>query len=170
MADYRSGVTAALGATLSVLAFAFVPSVSPAHAAPPPEVCAPPGGGQDDACTARLQSVTANTVDGTFTGTPVGGGSPLTFWGQADAYLKSQGFGDGAPDAVQRWDASIDGVNNVDPSNPDWYGNAKSRAFLPRSLNDLASQFPPGVLLVRFVPDDTHSGWFRLESIQPVAQ
>jgi hypothetical protein len=114
--------------------------------------------------------VTANSIDGTITGTPVGGGAPVTLWGQLDAYLKSQGFGDAPPDPVQRWDSAIDGVVNTDPSGPDWYGAANSRAFLPRTLNDLASRFPPDTIVVRFVPDDTHSGLFRLVSIQPVGQ
>jgi hypothetical protein len=61
-------------------------------------------------------------------------------------------------------------VNNADPSGPDWYAAGKSRAFLSRSLDEVASGFPPDIIVVRFVPDDTHSGWFRLVSIQPVAQ
>lgn len=170
MANYRSGAMAALGAALSVPAFSIILNISPAHAAPPPDICRPTAGGDDTACTARLSSVTADTAGGTITGTPVGGGAPVTLWGPADAYLKSQGFGNTAPDPVQRWDAAIDGVNNADPANPNWYGTAKSRAFLPRTLDGLASEFPPGVLVVRFVPDDIHSGWFRLVSIQPVAQ
>ncbi len=167
MTDYRSGATAAVAAALAVPAISIVLGVVPVGAAPPADSCPPAA--PDNTCTARLTSVTANTADGTITGAPVGGGAPLTLWGQADAYLKSQGFGAAPPQAVQRWDAAIDGVGNADPSDPNWYGNAKSRAFLPRSLDDLASQFPPGVLVVRFVPDETHAGWFRLVSIQPVA-
>ena len=70
------------------------------------------------------------------------------------------------------WDATIGNVTNlgVDPSDPNWYGNAKARTFLPRTLNDLASQFPPDILVVRFAPDDTQPGAFRLVSIQPTAQ
>jgi hypothetical protein len=59
---------------------------------------------------------------------------------------------------------------DTDPSDPNWYGNAKSRAFLPRTLNNLASQFPPDLLVVRFTPDDAQPGSFRLISIQPTAQ
>ena len=56
---------------------------------------------------------------------------------------------------------------SVDSSDPNWYGNAKAKVFLPRTLNDLASQFPADTLVVRFTPDDDQSGTFRLESIQP---
>ncbi|OBB67551.1 hypothetical protein A5758_13630 [Mycobacterium sp. 852014-50255_SCH5639931] len=161
---------ATLRAALCAAAFSITLSISPAHAAPPPAACRPAAGGDENACTARLGSVTADTTDGTITGTLVGGGASVTLWGEADAYLKSQGFGYVPPDPIQRWDAAIDGVNNADPADPNWYGTEKSRAFLPRTLDSLASQFPPGVLVVRFVPDDTHSGWFRLVSIQPVAQ
>jgi hypothetical protein len=41
--------------------------------------------------------------------------------------------------------------------------------FLPRSLNDTATQFPPNVLVVRFTSDDAQPGAFRLVSIQPTA-
>jgi hypothetical protein len=171
MPNDRSGAVAALGAALSVLAFPTILSIAPAHGAPgPDDICKPATSGDDNVCTARLTSVTANSTDGTITGTPIGAGAPVTLWGQSDAYLKSEGFGAAPPDPVQRWDAAIDSVNNADPSDPDWYGAAKSRAFLPRSLDELASRFPPNTVVVRFVPDDTHSGWFRLVSIQPVAQ
>src|SRR6185312_17274597 len=111
-----SPIAAAVGATLTVLAFPAVISIAPSYGAPGPGVCTPAR--DDNACSARLTSVTANTIDGTITGTPVDGGAPLTLSGQADAYLKSAGFGDTPPDAVQRWDAAIDGVNiaTVDPS------------------------------------------------------
>ncbi len=68
--------------------------------------------------------------------------------------------------------STIDSVTNlnVDASDPNWYGNAKARAFLPRTLNDLASQFPPDVLTVRFAPSDGQQGWFRLVSIQPTSR
>ena len=159
---------AAAGAALSALAFPTVVNIAPSYAAPAPDICKP-ATGDNNVCTARLISVTADMTDGTITGTPVDGGAPVTLSGQSDAYLKSTGFGDTPPDSVQRWDATIDGVTNTDPSDPNWYGNAKSRAFLPRTLNDLASRFPPDTLVVQFVPDDTHSGWFRLVSIQPIA-
>ena len=150
-------------AAISAVVFAAILGVAPAHGAP--DNCA-------DVCTARLISVGANTIDGTITGTPVGGGAAITLAGQGDAYLKSAGFGDAPPDAVQQWDATIDRVKNLslDPSDPNSYGNGKARAFLPRTLNDLATQFPPDILVVRFAPDDAQSGSFRLVSIQPTAQ
>ena len=61
-------------------------------------------------------------------------------------------------------------MNNLDPADPNWYGNAKARAFLPRTLNDLASQFPPDILVVRFAPDDAQSGTLQIVSIQPTPQ
>lgn len=170
MPNDRPGAMAALGAAISALVFPTILSIAPAHGAPGPDICQPATSGGDNVCTARLTSVTANSTDGTITGTPVGGAAPVTLWGQSDAYLRSAGFGDTPPDPVQQWDATIDRVSNADPSDPNWYGQAKSRAFLPRSLDDLASRFPPNIIVVRFVPDDTHSGWFRLMSIQPVAQ
>lgn len=39
-----------------------------------------------------------------------------------------------------------------------------------RSLNDLASQFPPATLIIRFTPDDAQPDSFRLVSIQPTAR
>jgi hypothetical protein len=168
MPDKHSGAIAALGAALCVLASSTALSIAPAQAAPGPDICQPASPG--DACTATLTSVTANSTDGTITGTPVGGGSPVTLAGQAEAYLKSMGFGETPPDPVQQWDATIDRVTNVDPNSPEWYGNAKARAFMPRTLNDLATRLPPNVIVVRFVPDDNHPSWFNLVSIQPVAQ
>jgi hypothetical protein len=158
----------AIGAAISVLALPAIVNIAPAQAAPLPEICVAPNV-VDDLCTARLTSVTADAVDGTITGTPVGGGTAITVAGQGDAYLKSVGFGDARPEIVQRWDDTIDSVGSLDvePSDPNWYGNAKARAFLPRTLNDLASQFPPDTLIVRFTPDDAQSGSFRLVSIQP---
>src|SRR5262245_12582382 len=155
-------------AAISVLALPAVLNMTVAHAAPLPDFCVPPSV-VDNVCTARLTSVTADVINGTITGTPVGGGAAITLAGQGDAYLKSAGFGDAPPDPVQRWDTTIDGLNNssVEPSDPNWYGNAKARAFLPRTLNDLASQFPPDILMVRFTPDDSAPGSFRLVSIQP---
>ena len=164
----RTEATAILGAAISVLVFPAIVGVGPAQGAPGPDDCRA-ATSADDACVARLTSVTADNIDGTITGTPVGGQGPLTLSGSVDAYLKSQGFGDTPPDPIQRWDAAIDAAHKADPSGPNWYGEAKSLAFLPRSLDDLASRFPPGVLVVRFVPDDTRPGWFRLVSIQPVA-
>jgi hypothetical protein len=135
---------------------------------PLPDFCAPPNI-IDNACTVRLASVTADVINGTLTGTPVGGGPAITLAGQGDAYQKSMGFGEPRPDAIQRWDAALADVPAVDPSDPNWYGNAKARAFLPRTLNDLATQFPPDVLVVRFTPDDAQSNVYRLVSIAPTA-
>lgn len=170
MLNVRSGATAALGAAMFVLAFSAVLQIAAAHGAPPPNFCAPPATVADDVCTARLTTVTADNVNGTITGTPVGGGDALTLAGQADAYLKSQGFGDAPPDPVQQWDAAIDRVSNTDPNSPDWYGNAKARVFLPRTLDGLATQFSANTIVVRFVADDANPGSFRLVSIQPIAQ
>jgi hypothetical protein len=160
---------AAVGAAISVLALPATLNTAQAHAAPLPDFCVPPNV-VDDVCFARLTSVTADVINGTITGTPVGGAAAITLAGQEDAYLKSAGFGDAPPEPVRQWDAVIDGVKDIDPSDPNWYGNAKARAFLPRTLNDLASQFPPDVLVVRFAPGDAQSGSFRLVSIQPTLQ
>ncbi len=161
-------------ATAAIGALAMAASVSPvlAHAAPPlPDSCGS-ANVVDDICTARLTSVTADVVNGTITGKPVDSDTPITLAGQGDAYLKSTGFGTAAPEAAQSWDTAIDQVADldVDPANPNWYGNAKARVFLPRTLNDLATRFPPGSLVVRFAADDTQSGSYRLVSIQPTAR
>ncbi|WP_319430889.1 hypothetical protein [Mycobacterium sp. RTGN5] len=158
-------------AAVAVVALPAVLNIAPAHADPLPEFCVP-STVVDNVCTARLTSVTADVINGTITAAPVGGGAAITLAGQLDAYQKSAGFGDAVPDPVRRWDASIDSVSNlsVDPSDPGWYGNAKSRVFMPRTLNDLATQFPPDVLIVRFTPDDASPGTLRLVSIQPTAQ
>ncbi|WKG04935.1 hypothetical protein [Mycolicibacterium sp. HK-90] len=161
---------AGFGAVAAALAIPAVCNVAPAHAAPLPGFCVPPNV-VDDVCTARLTSVTADVIDGTITGTPVGGGAAVTLAGQADAYLKSAGFGDTVPEPVQEWDTAIDRVGDLStaPSDPNWYGNAKARVFLPRTLNDLATKFPPGSLVVRFVSDDARPDVLRLVSIQPTA-
>jgi hypothetical protein len=168
MPNHRHPTFAAIGAAVAILALPAVSNLAPAHAAPLPSFCVP-ASVVDNVCTTRLASVTANVGDGTLTGTPVGGGTSITVAGQADAYQKSAGFGGTPPDPVRRWDEAIDGASKlgVDPSDPNWYGNAKSRAFLPRTLNDLATQFPPGILLIRFTPDDAQANSFRLVSIQP---
>jgi hypothetical protein len=157
-------------AVIAGLTLPVVLNVAPANADPLPDFCVPPTVA-DNVCTARLSSVTADAINGTITGKPVGGGTAITLAGQGDAYLKSTGFGDHPPEPVQHWDATIDSTGNlnVDQFDPNWYGNAKARAFMPRTLNDLATQFPPNVLLVRFTPDDTEPGTFRLVSIQPTA-
>jgi hypothetical protein len=171
MPNDRCSAFAIAGAAVALLALPAVLNIAPAQADPLPAFCVPPSV-VDNVCTARLTSVTANVTDGTITGTPVGGGSAVTVAGQLDAYQKSAGFGDARPGPVQRWDEAIDSVTtlDVDPTNPNWYGNAKSRAFLPRTLNDLATQFPPNILLIRFTPDDTQANSFRLVSIQPIAR
>lgn len=158
----------AIGATTAALVVPALLNVAPAHGDPLPGFCVPPSV-VDNVCTARLTSVTADVVDGTITGTPDAGGAAVTLAGPADAYLKSAGFGDTPPDPVQRWDAEIDNVSNLDtsPADPNWYGNAKAKVFLPRTLNELATKFPPGSLLVRFTPDDSRPDAFRLVSIQP---
>ncbi|HKV21511.1 MAG TPA: hypothetical protein VJR50_20945 [Mycobacterium sp.] len=159
----RRTVAAAL-ALMGLPAFV-VPS---AQADPLPDFCGP-SVVVDGVCTVRLASVTADAVDGTITGSPVGGGTAITLAGAGDAYLRSAGFGDAPPEPVRRWDDTIDEVNGLDvgPSDPNWYGNAKAKAFLPRTLNDLATQFPPDTLVVGFTPDDTQPGSFRLVSVQP---
>ena len=164
--DFSRVITA-----VSAIASATVINTAPAHAAPLPEFCVG-AGVVDNICTVRLISVTADAVNGTITGTPVGGATAITVAGQEDAYQKSAGFGDAPPDPVRRWDDTIDSVNtlDVDPSNPNWYGNAKARTFLPRTLNDMATQFPHEVLVVRFTPDDSQPNVFRLVSIQPTHQ
>lgn len=164
----RSRALATIGAAIAVLSFPVALNVPHAQGAPLPDFCAPQAV-VDNVCTVRLASVTANVTDGTITGKPVGGGTAITLSGQAEAYLKSAGFGATPPGPIQRWDTTIDGVGSLDPNDPNWYGNAKARAFLPRTLNDLATQFPPDVLVVRFTPDDSQQGWFRLVSIQPTS-
>jgi hypothetical protein len=158
-------------ATIGVAVAALAAPAVAAHADPLPDFCVP-ASVVDNVCTARLTSVTADAINGTNTGTPAGGGAAITLAGQGDAYLKSAGFGDAATDSIKQWDAAIDSVSNlnVDQYDPNWYGNAKARVFMPRTLNDLATQFPPDVLLVRFTPDDAAPGVMRLVSIQPTAR
>lgn len=165
----HSRAVATIGAALTVLSFPAALNIAEAHAAPLPSFCTAPTV-VDNVCTVRLASVTANVSDGTITGKPVGGGTAITLSGLVDAYLKSVGFGATPPAAIQHWDAELEGVGPFDPANPNWYGDAKARAFLPRTLNDIAAQLPPNVLVVRFTPDDANPGWFRLVSIQPTSQ
>jgi hypothetical protein len=171
MPNDLSRAAAIMGTAILAFALPTVLNTAAASGAPLPGFCVPDRS-VDGVCTARLSSVTTNAVDGTITGSPVGGGTAVTLAGQGDAYLKSAGFEATPPDTVQRWDATIDQVNNlaVDQSDPNWYGNAKSRAFLPRTLNELASQFPADIVVVRFTADDAQPGSFRLVSIQPTAQ
>lgn len=157
-------------AVIAVAALAL--PVAPAHAAPPlPAFCVPTDV-VDNVCTVRLTSVTADVVDGTITGTPVGGGEAVTLAGQADAYLTSVGFGEAPPEPVRNWDTQIDQVSDLstDPAEPNWYGNAKAKVFLPRTLNQIATEFPPDSLVVRFTPDDEPPGTYRLVSIRPAMQ
>jgi hypothetical protein len=156
-------------AAAALCAFGFAASVvtAPAHAEPPgcPTATVVDG----DACSATLTAVTANGFD--LTGTPVGGQTPITVSGASEAYLLSTGFAS-PPASVHEWDATIDRVNALpppgSPPDPGWYGDGKSRAFLPVQLNQLATQFPPGTVMVRFVPDESNPGLFRLLSVQPV--
>ncbi|KDE98783.1 hypothetical protein Y900_007440 [Mycolicibacterium aromaticivorans JS19b1 = JCM 16368] len=158
------GAIVGAGAALAAVA---APGAA-AHADPLPVACTP-ANVIDNVCTTRLTSVTADAVNGTITGIPLGGRTAITLAGQGDAYLKSTGFGDSAPEPVERWDSTIDSVSqlSVDQFDPSWHANAKTRVFMPRTLNDLATQFPPDVLVVRFTPDDAQPGAFRLVSIQP---
>lgn len=167
MPNRRSRAAAAAIAVLALPTF----TVATAHAAPLPDFCVP-AEVVDNVCTARLKSVTAEVVDGTITGAPVNGGSPVTLAGPGDAYLKSAGFGDALPEPVRRWDETIDSLSNlsVDQSDPNWYGNAKARVFMSRTLNGLATEFPDNVLMVSFTPDDANPGTYRLISIQPTGR
>jgi len=155
-------------AAVSALAIPAVLNVAPAHAAPAlPGFCVP-ATVVDGVCTARLSSVTADVVNGTITGSPVGGGEAVTLAGEGDAYLKSVGTA-ARPEPVANWDTTIDQTSHlgVDPSDPNWYGNAKAKVFMSRTLNGLATQFPPDTLVVRFAADEAQPGAFRLVSIQP---
>ncbi len=160
----------ALGAALSVVSAPAVVNTASAGAAPLPDFCVAPGVG-DNICTVRLASVTADTVNGTITGAPSGGGAAITLAGYGDAYLQSTGFGATPPDAIAEWDATIEQTNSLstDPSDPNWYGNAKAQAFLPRTLNDIATRFPADVLVVTFTPDESSQAPYKLVSIQPTA-
>lgn len=151
-----------------MMAIPLLLNTAQAHAAPLPDFCTP-ANVVGDVCTVRLASVTADVINGTITGTPVGGATAITLAGQRDAYLKSEGFGNAPPAPVAQWDSTIESVADLDtgPSDPNWYGNAKAQAFLPRTLNDLAAQFPPDTLVVEFATDDTQPDTFRLVSIQP---
>ena len=169
MRSYRPLIaTLAAPAVLSLVPG--VLSTAPAHAAPLPDVCVP-AVVVDGVCTTRLVSVTADVVNGTITGTPIGGGAAISLAGQADAYLKSEGFGTTPPEAIKNWDTSIEQTASLstDPSDPNWYGNAKAKVFLSRTLNGLATQFPPESLVVRFTSDEPQPNVFGLVSIQPVA-
>jgi hypothetical protein len=147
-------------------------TAAPAQATPPLAEACGTVAVVDNVCALRLTSVTADVVNGTITGTPVGGGAPITLSGPASAYLKSSGFGATPPQPVVDWDTQIEHTSGLstDASDPNWYANAKTITFLSRSLNGLAVEFPPNTLLVSFGPDDTGSGAFPLVSIQPTAQ
>lgn len=162
MSDNRIGTLAAL-----VLAALFLGS-APAQAEP--QQCPTGATADGSGCSARFTGLSANSTDGTLTGTPVGGTAPITIFGQPDSYLRSAGFGSGAPDLVQQWDATIERVNSGKITDPGGYGQGKSEAFLPRQLNELAAQLPAGTILIRFATDDADSHILQLSSIQPVAQ
>lgn len=154
-----------------LIAVSAVLAVAPAQAAPPLTDACGSTAVVDNVCTTRLTSVTVDVVNGTITGTPVGGGAAVTLWGTDDAYLTSAGFGDARPDAVQQWDTAIEQTRDlsVDSSDPNWYGNAKAKTFLTRTLNEMATRFPANTLTVRFTSDGAQPGSFRLVSIQPTA-
>ncbi|AQA03201.1 hypothetical protein BVC93_13100 [Mycobacterium sp. MS1601] len=156
--------------TIQIAAIAFVfaatSAVVNAHAEPScPDGYTPDSGG----CVARLTAVSADSAEGTLTGTPIGGATPVTIFGEQRFYLPSAGFGSAPPDLVAQWDAAIAGAGPGAPSDPNWYGEGKAAAFLPRQLNDLAARLPPGTIVVRGEPDPTDSHLFELQSIQPVA-
>jgi hypothetical protein len=136
----------------------------PAHAQP--QACPVGATSEAGACIVRLASVAADSADGSLTGTPIGGTTPITVFGEPESYRASEGFGDSPPDAVQQWDATIARV--MDPPNSD-YGQSKARAFLPRQLNALATLFPPGTVVLRSAPDPADPHLFVLQSIQPIA-
>ena len=108
-------------------------------------------------------------------GTPVGGWAPVTLWGQSDAYLKSQGFGDTPSDPIQRWNAEIDGVNNADPSGPDWYAAGKSKAErferpgVVRVFCEIHSHMNAFILVFahRFFTVTDADGRYKLENVPP---
>ena len=74
-----NGCRRAIVAT-AVLAFPAVLNAAQAHAAPLPDFCVS-SSVVDNVCTARLTSVTADVVNGTITGSPVGGGTAITLAG-----------------------------------------------------------------------------------------
>jgi hypothetical protein len=158
--EFRTSATTATLAAVALL------GAAPAHAEP--GGC-PTGAATDGTtCVVKLTAVTANSADGSLTGTPAGGSAPITVMGQADSYQLSTGFGGNPPDLVQQWDDTIRRVRDANPSDPNWYGQGKSAAFLPRQLNDLATRLPAGTIVLRSVPDPSDSHLFTLQSIQPV--
>jgi hypothetical protein len=166
MRDNCTWVTGPLGVTGSALLFATILTITPAQA----DTTCKAAPEFDGTRSTRLISVTAESYNGTITGTPVGGGDPVTLWGENDAYQKSEGFGDAPPDAVRQWDENIDWVNRVrDPNDPNWYGDAKATAFFPRTQNSLASELPVNSIVVSFGTDHDKPCGYKLYSIQPVA-
>ena len=155
----------AMAGIFTLVSVAFVIASGPANAEP---IDCPAGSIVDESgCSLRLVSVTADSAQGTMTGTPVGGSTPITVAGEADSYLPSTGFGSAPPDAVQQWDATIDRVDH--PSDPNSYGQGKAKAFLPRQLNELATRLPANTIVLRFVPGGEDPRVSVLLSIQPVA-
>lgn len=160
----RLGVrVGALAATFALGSTASCIGIATAHGEP--TGCPPASLVDGGACSGRLISL--NAKDFTITGTLVEGRSPIVLSGGPEAYLPSTGYAGAPPEAVQQWDATISRVADLDPADPNWYGNGKARAFLPAQLNQLATRFPPGTVAVRFVPDDSIPGQFRLSLIQP---
>lgn len=157
-----------IAAVVTAVAAPTLAAVPTAHADPLPSFCVP-ADVIDNVCTVRLASVTADVVDGKITGTPVDGGTAVTLAGPEDAYRTSTGFGDTPPDPIRRWDDTISSLSSlpVDSSDPNWYGNAKARVLMSRTLNGLATEFPENVLIVSFTPDGANPGSYRLISVQP---
>ncbi|WP_026256024.1 hypothetical protein [Mycobacterium sp. 155] len=152
--------TTVTAVTALLLGTAGTVGIAPAHSAPG---CAP--------ATVRLVSVTADSTDGTITGSPVGGGAPITLTGPLDAYQRSEGFGDNPPAVIKQWDDTLDQAKvPIAPDDPNWYGHAKSQAFAPRSLNDLAVSLPANTLVVHYWQGEAPSPACVMSSIQPVAQ
>jgi hypothetical protein len=156
----------AFGAALAGVLAVLVGS-APAQAESPH--CPPGYTSEDTGCIARLTAVSADSTAGTLTGTPIGSTTPVTVFGEPGLYRPSTGFGSASPDLVQQWDAVIARGGSMSPDDPDWYGEGKATAFLPRQLNDIAARLPTGTIVVRGVPDAADTHIFILQSIQPVA-
>lgn len=119
--------------------------------------------------TTRLSSVTTDLTNGTITGSPVGGGAPVTLVGELSAYQKSEGFGDSPSAAIQNWDETLDRLNEPRPvDDPEWYGRGKGQVFASRELNRQAAAFPSGTLIVEYGPGS--QGRCSLTSIRPAAR
>jgi hypothetical protein len=85
------GAVAAVGGAVCAVALPAALNIAPAHGDPLPSFCGP-ASAVDNVCTARLKSVTANAVDGTITGSPVGGGPAITLAGTRRCVLEVRRF------------------------------------------------------------------------------